>query len=116
MEFQPLNMTVLPSAQTPEELEALLGEQLRALRLARNIDQITLARRAGIGLTALKRLEAGKGSSLKTLISVVKALERESWLSTVAPMPTVNPLSYTQAAEPRQRARMNKPASGRAGP
>ena len=38
--------------QTTEELQLALGRHLRALRLDRNLDRISLAARAGISLTA----------------------------------------------------------------
>jgi hypothetical protein len=45
---------------TPEELEAALGERLKSLRLARNLDQNTLAGRTGISVRALRSLKAGQ--------------------------------------------------------
>lgn len=89
---------------TPAELEANLGDSLRALRLDRNIDQRTLAERAGISLRAVKNLEGGSGSTLKTLMAVLRALGREEWLNTIAPVASINPLMLTRNAEPRQRA------------
>ena len=90
---------------TPAEIEAFLGEKLRALRLDRNIEQRTLAERAGISVNALKNLEGGKGSTVTTLVSVVRALKRESWFTTIAPVATVNPLTITRTLTPRVRAR-----------
>lgn len=46
---------------TPEEMEVDLGARLKALRLSRNIDQATLAERAGISVRALRKLETGDG-------------------------------------------------------
>ncbi|GHU06893.1 hypothetical protein FACS1894158_14420 [Betaproteobacteria bacterium] len=89
---------------TPEEMETELGEKLRALRLSRNLDQKTLAERAGISVRTLRSLEGGQGSSLKTLVSVLRALGRQSWLDTIAPVATINPLVLTRQAQPRQRA------------
>jgi transcriptional regulator with XRE-family HTH domain len=86
------------------DLEAELGSKLRLLRLDRNLDQVTLAARAGVGLNSLKRLELGHGSTMHTLISVVRALDREEWLKTVAPVATINPLTMPRSAKPRQRA------------
>lgn len=94
--------------QTTAEMEATLGVNLRALRLERNIDQKTLAERAGISLRALKNLEGGAGSTLKSLVSVLRALGREGWLNAVAPVATINPLTLTRKAEPRQRASRRK--------
>lgn len=91
--------------QTQAELESALGENLRALRLDRNIDQKTLAERAGISVRAVKNLEGGLGSTLKSLVAVLRALDREDWLKTIAPVATINPLTMTRGAQPRQRAR-----------
>lgn len=99
--------------QTPDEMEAALGERLKALRLAGNLDQVTLARQAGVGVSALKSLENGQGSTLRSLVRVVRALGREEWLAGVAPMPTINPLTMTRGAGPRQRARRRKPDPAR---
>jgi transcriptional regulator with XRE-family HTH domain len=89
---------------TPAEMEALLGGRLKTLRVHRNLDQVTLAARAGISVRALRNLENGSGSSLHTLIVVLRHLGRESWLETIAPVPTINPLMVTRQAKPRQRA------------
>ncbi len=92
-------------ANTLLELEETLGERLRNLRLHRNIDQKTLAARAGISVRALQSLEAGKGSTLKSLLAVVRALDREEWLSRIAPVATINPMTMlANRREPRQRA------------
>jgi len=86
------------------DLEAELGARLRALRLDRNLEQTILAQRAGVSLTALKRLESGRGSTTHTLISILRALGREDWLKAIAPVATINPLTMPKSAEPRRRA------------
>lgn len=90
--------------RTVDELETELGEKLKRLRLNKNVDQKTLAARAGVSVRALRNLESGTGSTAKTLLSVVRALGRESWLQTVAPVPTINPLALTARAAQRVRA------------
>lgn len=90
---------------TADELESELGERIRTYRLTKNIQQTVLAERAGVGITALRNLENGRGSTVRTLLSVVRALGREEWLNNVAPVATVNPLTLTQQARPRTRAR-----------
>lgn len=89
---------------TVADLQAQLGASLRGLRLDRNLEQATLAARAGISLRSLQRLELGQGSTTHTLISVLRALGRENSLNTIAPVPTINPLTMPRAARPRQRA------------
>lgn len=94
----------MTSNLTPEEMESELGAKLRALRLSKNLEQATLAERAGISVRALRNLEGGQGSTLRTLVSVLRALGREAWLQTIAPVATINPLTLTRTAAPRQRA------------
>ncbi len=94
----------MPSSNTTEELEAQLGLQIRALRLRRNVDQQALAEQAGVALSALKNVESGKGSTLKTLLKVLRALDRLDWISNLAPTVSISPLQLLKQKAPRQRA------------
>ena len=94
----------MPSHLTLDETESDLGGRLKALRLDRNINQTTLAERAGISVSALKALENGTGSSLRTLLAVLRALKQEDWLKSIAPVASINPLTMTRTAKPRRRA------------
>ncbi len=89
---------------SPAELEATLGDNIKSLRLQRNLTRETLCERAGISLHALKNLESGKGSTLRTLVLVVRALERTEWLGALAPVISINPLTMPRIGESRQRA------------
>jgi len=93
------------TASTVAEFEADVGEQIKSLRLKQNIDRATLALRAGCSVSALKNLESGNGSTLRTLIAVVRALGREDWLRNVAPVATISPLNMPKIGHTRQRAR-----------
>lgn len=94
----------MSASLTPDELEAGLGEKLKTLRLSKNLGQKTLAERAGVSVRALRSLENGEGSTVRTLACVVRALGREAWFETVAPVATIDPLALTREAAPRQRA------------
>lgn len=94
--------------QTVGEIEVELGERLKTLRIHQNLDQATLAERAAISVRTLRNLEAGYGSSLGTLIRVVRILGRESWFETIAPVTSINPLMLTRTAAPRKRASKTK--------
>jgi len=87
------------------ELLAELGRRIRQLRLSRNIDQRTVAEKAGITRTALQNLEAGRGSSVQTLLRTLKALNYLEGIEILAPEPTVNPLALLRTTKPPQRAR-----------
>jgi transcriptional regulator with XRE-family HTH domain len=92
-----------------DELEIAISRDLKALRLQLDINQKTLAARANISLRAVKNLEGGLGTTLRTFVSVLRALGREDWLKTLAPVASVNPLSLTRLATPRQRASKRTP-------
>lgn len=92
---------------TAEDYEHLLGEQFRRARLLVDLDQATLARTANVSLTALKSLEAGRGSSLRTVVRVARALDRTDWLLGLEPEPEISPIALLRAREgqaPRRRA------------
>jgi transcriptional regulator with XRE-family HTH domain len=91
---------------TPEELAGELGERLRALRLSQAWTQASVADKAGVSLRALRELEAGRGSTVLTLIRVLKALGAEHGLQAVAPQPTISPMAMLQ--QPKGRARGNR--------
>jgi len=96
---------------TTVEWEIQLGQHLRALRLRQNTDQRQLAERADVALNVVKKLEGGKGSTVTSLIKVLRALGREDWLGTLAPQVTVSPLQMLKDKKPvRQRASPSKEA------
>src|SRR5260221_14717432 len=99
--------------KSPTELQIELGRRLRQLRLHRNIDQRALAEKAGIALTALQKLEAGRGSSVQTLVRTLKALNYLEGIEMLAPEPTVNPLALLKMKTPPQRARHRRLAQPR---
>jgi transcriptional regulator with XRE-family HTH domain len=89
---------------TYEEWEIEVGRQLRELRLRQNMDQRELAARAGIALNAVKNIEAGRGSTLSSLIKTLRVLERTDWLLKLAPPVSISPLQMLKAKPVRKRA------------
>jgi transcriptional regulator with XRE-family HTH domain len=90
--------------QTPDEWEAELGRQIRALRLRQNLDQRQLADRAGIALNAVKHLESGRGATLHSLVQALRVLNRVDWLRALAPAVSISPVQMLKSKVPRQRA------------
>lgn len=95
--------------QTIGEWESIVGEQIRAARIASNLTQKRLAALAGVSVLTLSNLEQGKGSSLATVIAVVRSLGREDWLETLAPPITISPLHMWRAKEKSPRSRVRTP-------
>jgi transcriptional regulator with XRE-family HTH domain len=105
-----MNETRTGRRTTQEWLEEI-GSNVRARRIEAGVTQEELARRAGLGLGALKHLESGAGANLTTLVKVVRALGADEWLSALAPPPepTVSPMQLLRerrrVAPVRQRVR-----------
>jgi transcriptional regulator with XRE-family HTH domain len=93
------------SFKTPTELQVLLGEQIQRLRLSRNQNQHTVAEKAGVSEKSLRNLEAGRGSTVETLLRTLKALDSLEGINMLAPEATVNPLELLRHAKRRQRVR-----------
>ncbi|MDX2007104.1 MAG: helix-turn-helix transcriptional regulator [Meiothermus sp.] len=95
--------------QTPEELLEQLGQHFRTLRLRQNLDQQTVAERAGISLSALKNLETGRGATLTTLVKTLRVLGLLDWLESLAPSVSVSPLQVLKSKSERRRASKPRP-------
>ncbi len=99
------------SDSTPDEKLVELGVQLRTLRIRQNLDQITLADRAGVGVVTLGKLESGQGATLATFVKILRALGRADWLNTLAPTVSISPLQALKTK--RERVRASKPRTRR---
>lgn len=100
---------------TTEEWEAELGRQLRSLRQRKEWNQRTLAEQAGVALNVVRRLEGGEGATLRSLIRVLKALDRTAWIENLAPPVKVSPLQLLKGKPTRQRIRAQRtPPEGQA--
>lgn len=93
---------------TVDEWERRIGAQFRALRISEELDRESLARRASVSLGSIANLENGKGSSLRTLVRVAKALGRQQWLDAIfdvdaGPTPMEALRAARRAQQPRQR-------------
>jgi transcriptional regulator with XRE-family HTH domain len=101
-----------------DELEKVIGGQVRSLRLGQNLTQVDVAERANVSVGALKHLESGAGATVHTLVKVLRALGHEDWLDTLGPGTTAfNPLDLLSAREQNSRAaRPRRAARRRAAP
>src|SRR5215467_6793067 len=96
------------SFRTPDELQVILGEQIQNLRRSRNLDQRHTAEKAGISEKALRNLEAGRGSTVETLLRTLKSLDSLEGIKMLAPDVTVNPLAMLHSAKAPQRVRRSR--------
>ena len=89
---------------TTSELETMLGEQIRAERLRKNMTMQVLARAAGISVQTLRSLEEGTGGRVAALIRVSRALGRTSWLQSFRPPVAISPMQMLMGKPVRLRA------------
>lgn len=63
-----------------------IGQNVRRARLRRNINQAELAKRAGVGVRTLARLESGDGGgiSLATMISLLETMDMLNDIAMIA--------------------------------
>lgn len=101
--------------RSTDEWEARIGAQVRALRLDAELDQITLARRADVSTSTLQSLENGRGSTLASLVRVLRALGAEDALDTLAPASAVSPIDVLRSADQSPRRRVYRARAPRAG-
>ena len=106
-------MDVTNNYRTIDEWEVVLGAQIRDVRIAQDLDQARLAALADVSVGSVSNLERGKGSSLKTLVSVAKALGRTDWLEALAPPVSVSPIQMLRGRQraPRTRVRVRSSAA-----
>jgi transcriptional regulator with XRE-family HTH domain len=78
--------------------EAEIGRRLRQARKARRLTQRQVADAANVSTSAIKSLEAGNGSTVRTLVGVLRALDLdEEFDRTFAVQPTVDPMALLRA-------------------
>ena len=93
------------SFKTASELQVILGAQIQNLRRSRNLDQRHTAEKAGISEKALRNLEAGRGSTVETLLRTLKSLNFLEGLKTLTPDPEVSPMTLLRQGRVRRRIR-----------
>jgi len=88
---------------TTAEIQGSLGERIRDLRIRVGLSQLETAEKANIGVRAIHNLENGTGTTLDTLVRVLRALGAEDDLRAIAPMPSVSPMQVLrQSRRPRR--------------
>lgn len=95
--------------------EEHLGEQVRRARQREGLSQADLARKANVNRNSVSSLERGEGSSLATLIKVVRALGRADWLDELAPDQGPSPLALLREQQAKQVKRVRSQKSDEVG-
>ena len=101
-------LSSIPDILTPNEMEKLLAERLRDLRLQAGYKRTTLALRAGVTVASLKRFETSGQISLKNLLRLAHAVGRLPEFSELFVPPQA-----ISMAQLRGQAREKTPQRGR---
>lgn len=89
---------------TIADLARTVGAQARDFRIRKGMEQVEVAKIAGVSERTVRDLEQGGGSSLATLLRVMKALGTLNSLDKLfPPAATVDPLALLKRSKPRQR-------------
>jgi transcriptional regulator with XRE-family HTH domain len=96
-------------SRTTQELEEQVGKEIRALRQSAALTQRALAERANVSLSSLQSLELGQGSSLTTVVKVVRSLNRSEWFEALAPpQPSISPREQWRLAQQKGRRQVKR--------
>ncbi|MCO5316348.1 MAG: helix-turn-helix domain-containing protein [Solirubrobacterales bacterium] len=82
-----------------------IGDRIKDHRLEQDVSQRGLAGKAGVSLSTLERVEAGAGSSMVSVVRILRALGLAGNLDELVPEPLPSPLARLKASgRKRQRA------------
>ncbi|MBK5237890.1 MAG: helix-turn-helix domain-containing protein [Actinomycetales bacterium] len=97
------------AVQTLGEWEQSIGAAIRRLRIDAGLDQEALADRANVSRSSVQALEGGKGTRLRTLLAVLRALGRNDLFESIMPLTQPSPMQALalsrRAAKTPQRYR-----------
>ena len=82
-----------------------LGARLARTRIDANLTQARLAEEAGVGKRTIERLEAGRGTDVRVLVRVLRALGLMEGLESLIPAAPQSPMALLRLkGRERQRA------------
>jgi transcriptional regulator with XRE-family HTH domain len=94
---------ITSSNVTIEEWEREIGEAVRQLRISSGLGQVELADRANLSRSSIQALEQGRGTRLRTMLAVLRALDRSDAFESI--MPEVGPTPLQVLADAQREAR-----------
>jgi transcriptional regulator with XRE-family HTH domain len=101
-----LNMfTFLSNPQIEQEL----GKRLKNRRLEMNLSQEQVAKRSGLSRRTITAMENGGGSTLTSLIALLRALQALDTLENFLPDPGISPIALTSMVQDAPRKYASSP-------
>ena len=94
---------------TNPQIEQELGKRLKDHRLDLNLSQEQVATRSGLSRRTVTAIENGEGSTLTTLIAILRALNALDTLESFLPDPGISPMAMTSMLQDAPRKYASKP-------
>ncbi len=91
------------------QIEQELGNRLKNHRLDLNLTQEEVAERSGLSRRTISAIENGEGSTLGTLIAMLRALNALDTLESFLPDPGISPIAMTSMLQDAPRKYASKP-------
>lgn len=91
------------------QIEQELGKRLKGRRLDLNLSQEQIATRSGLSRRTITAIENGEGSTLTTLIALLRALNALDTLENFLPDPGISPMAMTSMLQDAPRKYASKP-------
>jgi transcriptional regulator with XRE-family HTH domain len=82
------------------QIEQELGKRIKRHRVERNLSQSEIATRSGLSRRTITAIENGEGSTLTTLIAILRALNALDVLESFLPDPGPSPMAMAMLQEP----------------
>lgn len=94
-------------SMTNSAIEQEIGKRIKKERLKRNMTQLELGRKTGLSRVSISKIESGKGSSLSSILEILRMLNLLHFLDNLFPSSELSPLEILkiQNKEVRHRAR-----------
>lgn len=94
---------------TNSQIEQELGNRVKARRLDLNLSQQKVATLSGVSRRTITAIENGEGTTLATLISLLRALRALDTLNDFLPDPGISPIAMTSMVREEPRKYASKP-------
>jgi transcriptional regulator with XRE-family HTH domain len=103
-----LPLTMIAFLSNPQ-IEQELGKRLKDRRLELNLSQERVAKRSGLSRRTITAIENGGGSTLTTLIALLRALQALDTLENFLPDPGISPMAMSAMLQDAPRKYASKP-------
>jgi transcriptional regulator with XRE-family HTH domain len=87
---------------------ARLGQELKRMRLEKNLSQADIAQHTGLDRSTIQRLEGGRAATLLTVVQVLRALDRLDLLDPWVHERRATPMMLLEQEEAYQRKKRKR--------